>query len=357
MKAEVDLMANGQSQGDVANKLNVNDLNSGILRPFIGEDGKNYILSYSGGDPKKKDSYQVNEINTNATLRRDEWKHLDEAVMAASQTRLNGIADLEEKGLVYNLGNGMGTTVLESHNIGDAFEAELSMDGLSRSKGDRVNYATVYLPIPIIHVDYEINARVLEVSRRMGNPLDTTSAELASRKVAEKLEAMLFTSTTYSFGGGTIYSYLNHPDRNTETLTTDWDASGKTAADIVADVMRMKQASINALHYGPWMLYIPTAYETVLDGDYNATKGDTIRERILKIANISGIKVIDTLTANNVLLVQMTTDVVRLVKGLAIQNVQWAAQGNFVTNYKVLTIQVPQIRSDQNGKSGIVHLA
>ena len=70
-----------------------------------------------------------------------------------------------------------------------------------------------------------------------------------------------------------------------------------------------------------------------------------------------GIKVVDRLPANNVLLVQMTSDVVRLIRGMGLQNVQWDEEGKFVTKYKVLTIQVPQIRSDVNGASGVVHLA
>ena len=120
----------------------------------------------------------------------------------------------------------------------------------------------------------------------------------------------------------------------------------------------MKQASINAYHYGPWKLYIPVGYETVLDTDYDTTTpGTTIRERIMKIAGITGITVIDTLTAHNVLLVQMTPDVVRLVRGMGLQNVEWKSEGNFITNYKVMTIQVPQIRSDQEGNSGVVHMS
>jgi uncharacterized linocin/CFP29 family protein len=239
------------------------------------------------------------------------------------------------------------------------------MDGVTRSIGDRPTFQHNYLPIPIIHVDYEINARVLEASRRLGNPLDTTAAERAARKVLEKLENMLFTDTSYSYGEkdsrnlNTIYSLVNHPDRNLVNLTTNWDASAMTAAGILQDVQEMKQASINAYHYGPWMLYVPTAYETVLDDDYDAAGSSlmTIRERILKLGGILGIKVVDTLAANNVLLVQMTPDVVRIVRGMDLRNVEWQTEGGMVTKFKVMTIQVPQIRSDMNKKSGIVHLS
>jgi len=56
-------------------------------------------------------------------------------------------------------------------------------------------------------------------------------------------------------------------------------------------------------------------------------------------------------------MVQMTSNVVRIVNGMPIQNVEWKSEGQFVGNYKVMTIQVPQIRSDYNGNTGLVHLA
>ena len=363
MDKNIDFLANGMAQGELAQEMAVaGRIDVGMMKPFIDSKGRACATIYNGSDPKDPASYTTTFLNTNATLRRDEWKQLDSVVVKIAESRLGGIQDLVNAGLTFDLGNGMGSTVLESHSVSDAFEADMTMDGVSRSKGDRVVFKHHYLPLPIIHVDYEINSRVLEASRKMGNPLDTTSVERAARKVMQKLENMLFTSTTYSFGEddsnarNTIYSYTNHPDRNILTSLTAWSASAKTGAQIVADVLQMKQTSINNFKYGPWMLYIPTAYETVIDGDYDTTTpGTTIRERIMKIAGITGIKVVDTLTANNLLLVELQADTVRLVRGLGVQNIEWQTEGKFVNKYKVLTIQVPQIRSDYNGKTGIVH--
>jgi len=361
MKTNVDFVGRDGGQGAIANYMaEQGKLDPGSLRPFIGDDGKTYVTIYKGGDLNKPSNYQTSPILTNGTLRRDEWKQLDEAILEISRQRLGGVQDLIDNGLVYTLGNAMGTTVLEYHDVSDAMEADLTMDGVTRSKGDRPKYGTNYLPIPIIHVDYEINSRVLAASRSLGNPLDATSAERAARKVNEKLETMLFTNTSYTYGGGTVNSYLSDSNVNGVTLSNygNWDDSSTSAAKIIKSVMAMKQASIDAYHYGPWMLYIPTNYETAIDLDYDAqTPGTTIRERILKIANIKGIKVVDTLPADKVLLVQMTSDVVRLVRGMGITNVQWQTEGKFITKYKVLTIQVPQIRSDQDGHSGITLMA
>jgi len=358
MEKHIDFVGRNGGQGEVAGQIMANGkLNVGLLRPWIGVNGRTYATVYKGaGDPKKPENYQNIMINAAGTLRRDEWKQLDEAIIPIVESRLVGVQDLITKGLTYNLGNAMGTTVLESHTMSDAMQAELTMDGVSRSKGDRPTFNTNYLPIPIIHVDYEINARVLAASRSLGNALDTTSAERAARKVAEYLESMLFTKKQYAFGGGVISSYLNYTHRTTHTFTA-WNAVGKKGSDIIADVLNMKQKMINKHFYGPYTIYVPTAYETVLDSDYatSGTATQTIRDRIMKIGNITDIKVIDTLPAGNLVFVQMTSDVVRLVRGMAVQNVQWQTEGNFVNKYKVLTIQVPQIRSDDNNACGVLH--
>jgi uncharacterized linocin/CFP29 family protein len=357
-KTNMDFLGRDGGQGEVAGQIMANGkLNVGMLRPWIGGNGKTYITVHTGGDPKKPENYKnIPLVNAAGTLRRDEWKQLDEAILPIVESRLVGFQDLISKGLTYNLGNAMGTTVMEHHTVSDAMEAELSMDGVSRGQGDRPEFNTHYLPIPIIHVDYEINMRVLSASRSLGNPLDTTSAERAARKVAEFLESMLFTDKKYAFGGGTIYSYLNHTSRIAHTYDA-WDGAGKTGEQIVNDVLAMKQKMIDAHFYGPFTIYIPTAYETKLDSDYDTSGGSTqtIRERILKIGQVTDIKVIDTLASGNMVMVQMTSDVIRVIRGMAVQNVQWQTEGNFVNKYKVLTIQVPQLRTDDSGAMGLIH--
>ena len=326
-EASVDAIFRGQATGTVAQRLLNNAMN-------------------------------VNALRTNATLRKDEWKHYDLAVVQAAQERLVGVADLMGRGLVLRIANGLGKTVLEYEDASDIEGAQLSMDGVTRGLNDRIEYDLKFMPLPIIHKDFQINVRVLNASRTTGASLDTAMAELSARKVAEKEEELLFQgSSSYTFGGGTLYGYVDAPNRNTVTLALAWDNVAKTGEQILTDVKNMKQASIDALHYGPWVLYIPTAYETVLDGDFKANSDKSIRTRLLEIAGIEDIKVVDKLAANNVVLVQMTSDVVRMVEGLPLTTVEWQTEGNMIFHFKVMTIAVPQVRADQEGNSGITHLA
>lgn len=350
MAEGIDFISGGKASGTVAQKLMANGMNPMALKPWIGGDGRAYVTIMVNGQPKAVPT-------NNATLRKDEWVEMDKAILPASRIRLNGVADLYTRNLVYRLGNGLGKTVLEYETLSELTAAEMSMDGVNRSQKDRPNYDLGYLPLPIVHKDFSFNARVLAASRTTGDPLDTTTGEQAGRVVAEKLESMLFNGAgSYTYAGGTIYGYTDHPQRNEVTLAEQWDASGTTGEDILADVIAMKQASIDSKHYGPWVLYVPVGYGTILDNDFKAASDKSIRSRIMEIDGITDIKVSDTLTADNVILVQMTSDVIRIVEGMPLQTLEWSMEGGMVHNFKVMAIMVPQIRADQYGNSGIVHL-
>ncbi len=366
MKVNIDYFGPGGSvQGPLAAYIaEQGRINPAFMRPVLGTDGHTYFTVYKGGDRAKPESYhtyrrdelQALGIRTYGTLRRDEWKQLDQAVLAAAHIRLGGIQDLIDANLTYNLTNPMGTTVLEHHTINESMTAEVSMDPAVRSAKDRPNYSAVYTPIPVIHSDFSISSRALEASRRLGNPLDVDMVQEATRVVMEKREQMLFNigETPFGFGGGYIYSYLDHPQNNDYPLTGAW--SGLTGAQILADVQGMIQASIADRHYGPWNLYIPTAYQTALGNDYTTGYPKSVRERLMELEGLQKIKVIDTLPANNVVLVEMLPTTVRLINGMGIQVVQWQVGSSLSpTEYKCICIQVPQVRADQAGKCGVVH--
>ncbi len=88
----------------------------------------------------------------------------------------------------------------------------------------------------MIHKDFRLNSRPLQVSRLLGSGLDTMAAEGASMSVARSLEDMLLSTTAIVVGGNTIYGYINHPNRNTIDLAEMWDNVATTGQDIFEDV-------------------------------------------------------------------------------------------------------------------------
>jgi len=292
----------------------------------------------------------------NATLQKDEWIELDRTVLEISTIRLRGVNDLISRGLVVNISNAMGKTVYQFEDASDMTAASMTMDGAIRGENDRVVFELNSLPLPIIFKNFQLSARNLAASRDQGIPLNTRQAGICARKVAEKAEEILFTgSSSFAFGGGTLYGYQDFPSRNTGSLTANWDASAATGEGIVDDVRAMKQASIDAKHYGPWGLYVPTKYETVLDDDHKANSERTIRERILALDGIEFASVADQLSANNVVLVELSPESVNIIVGMQPTTIEWELEGGLITHFKVMAILVPLLLADQDGQSGLVH--
>ena len=349
----MDLVLNGSAVGDVASVLMQNNFDTNMLRPFVGRDGRSYmVMNDENGKP-----YPQLLTNANASLTYLEWQLLDEAVIRAAKPRLRAVADVRGAGLQFTVPQGMGKTVLLTQTQSDITPATVSMDGLGESQSDRPVYGLANLPLPIIHKDFQFSAREIMTSRNGNNPLDTTMAELASRRVAETAEKMLLgTDLTYgySYGGGTVYGFTNYPSRLTATLT-DPTSSTWTPLNTLQDVLAMKLQSQQAFHYGPWVIYNSTDWDQYLDNDFKVYAQGTLRDRLKMIDGIQDIRTVDYLPTYTMVMVQMTTDVVREVVGMDVTTVQWESHGGMQLHFKVMAILVPQLRCDQNSNTGIVH--
>ena len=320
-------------------------------RPFIDTDGQSKIIVVNGNTGKVGKL----KINASALLRYDEWKDLDRTVVQAGMQRMVALNDLRSRGLTHQLGS-IGQTVSMWETMSDMTEASVAMSAITRGEKDAAQFGTAQVPVPIVFKEFSVELRRLEASRRFGAGIDIVQAEIAGRLVGEKSEKMLFLGAGVQVDGATIYGYTTHPNRNTVTLTKNWDASDKTGAEILVDVQAMLASARSDRYYGPYMLYIPSAYEGVLDGDYRANDDRTIRQRILALSGIAGIQVSDFLTANNVVLVQLTRDVVDLAIAQDITTVQWSLMGGMQEEFKVMAVWVPRVKSGPGGESGIVHL-
>lgn len=297
-------------------------------------------------------------LRTLDTLRKDEWVAFDEALVEAAAIRLRGVADLLGAGLTIPVNNAMGKTVLEYERVTDMNPALVSMDGAVRTENDRQEFGIDSIPLPITHKDFFINLRTLTASREKGEALDTTQIRTAGRLVAEETERMLFLGGK-TFGGSTIRGYTTHPDRNLATFIANgnWAAVAKTGANILDDVLDMITRAQADRMYGPYWLYVPQNSSVKLEDDFKANSDKTIRQRLLEIDGIRAVRTVDQLTANNIILVQATVDVTAMVEGIPLQTVQWDIEGGFVINFKAFQIAIPLIRSDSEGRSGVVHMS
>ena len=340
---------NGAAHGDVATALLAAKMDPGVLRPFIGSNGMPYKTFTVNGKTET-----VLALNAPASLRKDEWKMLDDAVMdAVYTTPMRMWADLRAQGSVIRIPNGMGKTIYEYQRMTDIGGAITSMDGIRESSADRPHFDLTGIPLPIIHKDFQFSLREIEISRNNGPALDVTMARLSTRKVLEEVEKYTVGSQTYAFGGYNVYGYTNFPARKTQSITAP---SSSNHATTLSEVISMRKKLTDKGYNGPYVLYASPAWDLYLDEDYSTSKGDnTLRERILKLEGISGIRTSYWLSGNALVLAQRSPDVAQAVVGMDVTTIQWPSKGGMELNFKVMAIMVPLLRSDINSITGIVH--
>jgi hypothetical protein len=90
----------------------------------------------------------------------------------------------------------------------------------------------------------------------MGAGLDVTQAAIAARKVADKMESVLFQGHNLASDGYKLYGYTTYPDRATANITA-WDA-GTTG--VISDVLKMVDIQFQNGFFGPHTLYIPKIF-------------------------------------------------------------------------------------------------
>jgi hypothetical protein len=356
----------------------------GLMRPYFDSAGRRCVTMNSGKYDNEGKPIPVkvtvdqllrrgitSPVLNATTLRKEEWLEFDRVVLKAYRLRLRAWADLRASN-TYSV-PGMTKTILEHETMSDPGEAIVDMDALTPGRTDRPLMQLEGLPLPITHGDFWFSSRELGTSRNTGTPLDTTMAEAVGRRIAESIEQTTIgtvagityggLSTHYGGYGRTskVYGYTNFTSRLTKTnLTTP---TGSNPEATVNDVLAMRSQLYAAKMYGPFMIYHSTDWDQFLDNDYARLGGNnasmTLRDRLRKIEDVQDVRRLDYLTSSanpyTLLMIQMTPDVVRAVNGLELTTVQWESKGGFQLNFKVLCIQVPQLRADYNGNCGILH--
>lgn len=346
-------------------KLRRNGGDAGILKPFVGNDGRTYVNKRVFDEKTRLFVNRAYPITTNtpATLPLYAWQEFDAVVERVLRYRLKAIADVRGRGLEKMVPDAMGKTVLTSQTATDLGPATISMDPTRRSEGERQELDVVNFPLPICHKDFDFTERELRVSHSAGvNGVtfgyDTEGVESAAHSVAELLEQVATgVGGSYSFGGGTIYGYTNFPSRYIKIDMTAPDGTNGTT--VISNILTLRQALYTNKHRGPFILYVNSQWDAYLDNEFKTNSDKTLRQRILDIADIQDVQTLDYLPTTGAkfdcLLVEMQTRTVRAVVGFDAQTVRWESMGGLMHHYKVMAMVWLQLRADTAGNSGIAH--
>lgn len=296
-------------------------------------------------------------LRVNSQLRKDEWEELDAAVMEAVKYSLGVVDDIKGRGLTKSTAFGTLTTTWNiSSRMGPA---EISMDGETVDQRDRVTFDVDGAPVPIVSTGFHIGARQLDASRKMGEALDSTHVYEATRSVMETFESMLMNgSPTVTFKGYPLLGYRTATNRLTDTATNYGGGDWGTLANVVPTVVGMLNAA-NSYHlYGPFILYVSgTQFNQAALSFHSDGTADTGIARINKLDVDITVKRVpsEVLADGEAVLVQATRDVVEWAEAMPVRVVEWTANDGMASNYRIMGIGAPRIKTRSNGKSGIVH--
>jgi len=310
-------------------------------------------------------AHNADPMASNATLQKDEWERIDERVNQVFRERITIVDDLRAAGLVNPVG--LGTILRVTERLSDMDQADVSYDGDSPPTRDRPNFKRDVIPVPVIGKGFTVNWRQLDSSRRRGDPLDVTAAGIAARKVRDQLESVFIngfnsgpgSNPTNSTDGQSIPGLTTHSNRQTQAKSATWSAS---STDIIGDVLLTLGKAYAKFFFGPFNFYVPKNAWATLQQDYKTANptSRTFLERILGMMDIKAVRPADFLATDNMILLQMTEDVIDLTEAQPVTTVQWE-KNPFVTEFRVLEVGGPQIKnvevSDGTTTAGIVHLS
>jgi uncharacterized linocin/CFP29 family protein len=332
------------------------------LRPYRNSRGENVIATVAGqkiiqnanGSQSIVPVFKEKQVYQNALLRKYEWEVIDTAVMDVMRQPLIGIQDLISAGLTRPLG-GIGVSVATYEQLSDMSPADVSMN-VTPQKGefDRVAFTPQSVPVPVISKPFSLDLRTLEASRRTGESLDVTQARVATLKVREALEDMLFNGSTIQMQNFKVYGYTNAPNRITDTAAGYGGGDFATDGNAHRTITGMIAALIAKGFYGPFGVYIaPTQYAQTL-----ALTGANLTETQLSvllrtIPDQKFIKRAPRLSDGITIVVQLTAEVVDLAIGQDITPLSWQEFGGLMSEFRVLMAAVPRIKFDANDACGV----
>lgn len=391
-----DYVLNGRGYGNVGQALDGVHWDPGLMRPYFDDETRYPCVNLDTGqvrrDPKTNriekvyEQVRVRDLMsrdiyspvTNATaLRKQEWQLFDTKIHEAFRARLRAWPDLVAASSMTV--DGMSKTIVEHETMSDVGTALTDMDGLTEGRADQPLFQLEGVPLPIHHVNFWFSDRQLQISRNTGTPLNTRMAEMAARRIAERMENILIglvTGITYGvtadYGRApTVYGYTNFTPRNTYTSVTTPTGSNPQAT--VSNVLAMRDLLYGDNKYGPYMLYHSNDWDQFMDNDYAFTNGSnwatnpnmTLRQRLRQIGSEEGgpgrildVRRLDFWTpasSYQLLLIDMTSDTVQAVIGMNPTTIQWDSRGGQQKNFKVMAINAQRLFADYSGKCGICH--
>jgi len=322
-----------------------------------------FQMGYLGVRPSQNDS-----VRANAQLF-DYDEFVDRSEEIIEEVNLE-VGVLDDAMGIDEVGSSLATTIYTEQAEAEVGEAEISMDG--QAKGE--NFDTANLPVgvaqPIVHVDYEIDARDQQQSANMGQDKEARLARQAGRVLREKEDDLILNGWGLSISGPnggqfSVDGLLNTDARITGSATGVWDETDDTTYSNVQNTFeRMVSDLENVGANGDKNLmprsrgvyaYYNQTHNAILDKEDPRGDGNmSIRQRLQQDHPYITLRETPFIPEGELAMVVRDERVMSVVNAQGPTNMSWEPSP-MATRYKALSSRVPFFRSTYSDILGVVN--
>ena len=322
-----------------------------------------FQMGYLGVRPSQNDS-----VRANAQLF-DYDEFVDRSEEIIEEVNLE-VGVLDDAMGIDEVGSSLATTIYTEQAEAEVGEAEISMDG--QAKGE--NFDTANLPVgvaqPIIHVDYEIDARDQQQSANMGQDKEARLARQAGRALREKEDDLMLNGwglTVAGPNGGqfSVDGLLTTDARINGSATGVWDETDDTTYPNVQNTFEQMVSDLENVgangdknlmprSRGVFVYYNQT-HNAILDKEDPRGDGNmSIRQRLQQDHPYITLRETPFIPEGELVMVVRDERVMSVVNAQGPTNMSWEPSP-MATRYKALSSRVPFFRSTYSDILGVVN--
>jgi len=290
-----------------------------------------------------RDDMALQEVQTNLTML--------ESVMAAGFTRNTSLARTE---------------YIKQRRSDWSNKGEISMDGRGESQPDQGANERFGVPIPIVHVDYEISARQQQQSMNFGESIDDQQPEDAGRVLRETEENLFLDGwgpTVPDSQGNNLdlYGVRDSAVSITGSASGDWTTASniKDTIDKLLNDLESQTADNDRgpdpVEQGAWLWYHPNQRSDLRAADPDGDGNMTVKTRLQQDYPYLDMQAAGELDDGELVCVVKDPRFIRVLTAQAPTNLSDEVDMGLATEYKTLASRVPFFKTTYDGVKGSLY--
>ena len=290
-----------------------------------------------------RDDMALEEVKTNLTML--------ESVMAAGFTRSTSLARTE---------------YIKQRRSDWSNKGEISMDGRGESQPDEGANERFGVPIPIVHVDYEIPARKQQQSMNFGESIDDQQAEDAGRVLRETEENLFLDGwgpTVPDSQGNNLdlYGVRDSAVSITGSATGDWGTADniKDTIDAILNDLESQtddnDRGPDPVEQGAWLWYHPNQRSDLRAADPDGDGNQTVMTRLQQDYPYLDMQAAGELNDGELVCMVKDPRFIRVLTAQAPTNLSEEVEMGLATEYKTLASRIPFFKTTYSGIKGAAY--